>query len=249
MKLIANDQILPPHLEQLVPYIIKPAELGNSAFWFEYNEGQLQLCQPNKIGPIATDFVTGKARHRRLQGGGKGQAIAKACGLSVRRDLRILDATAGMGGDSFVLVSLGAEVVSLERNQWVYPLLLDGLERLALATDPQLREISSRWHLVNEAAQSYLQRCEQFDVVYLDPMFPARKKDKAAVGKEMVAFHTLVGADIDADELLDAALEKARFRVVVKRPKLAGYLAERKPTLQLLGKSGRFDIYTKAKIV
>jgi len=249
MKVIVNEPALPAHLEMLQPYVITKEQVGDSPFWFEYSEGQLALCQPKKIGPIVTDFVGGKSRHRRLQGGGKGQAIAKACGINVRRDLSILDATAGMGGDSFVLASLGATVVSLERNDWVYPLLLDGIQRLHEANDSDLSDIASRWQLVNEAAHSYLDRCDLFDVVYLDPMFPARKKDKAAVGKEMVAFHSLVGADTDADELFDAAFEKARFRLVVKRPKIAPFLADREPSLQLIGKSGRFDIYTKAKIV
>ena len=81
-------------------------------------------------------------------------------------------------------------------------------------------------------------------VVYLDPMFPASSKS-ALAKKEMQFFQDLVGQDTDADQLLNQALELASHRVVVKRPKLAPYLAEQKPTFSLTGKANRFDIYTR----
>ncbi len=247
MKVI-SDQSLPEHIAFLSPQLVDDVPEGE-AFWLSYCEGRLALCQPKKIGPIVVDFVGGKSRHRRLQGGGKGQAVSKACGLVQRRDLDILDATAGMGGDGFVLASLGAKLTSLERNPVVYSLLADGFYRLNQATDSSLKAIADRWQLLNQSASDYLAGSPKHDVVYLDPMFPARKKEKAAVAKEMVAFHSLVGADEDADALLAPALECARFRVVVKRPKIAPLLAGKQPDLQLVGKSSRFDVYTKAKIV
>ncbi len=80
------------------------------------------------------------------------------------------------------------------------------------------------------------------DVVYLDPMYPHSEKS-AAAKKEMAFFRDLIGHDADADALLPIALAKANYRVVVKRPKGAPYLNEQKPTYQLDGKSGRFDVY------
>ena len=102
--------------------------------------------------------------------------------------------------------------------------------------------------LVKQSAQTYLHDSEQcFDVVYLDPMFPARQKS-AAVKKEMAMFHHLVGEDHNDASLLQLALEHARFRVVVKRPKGAPFFAEQAPSLSQEGKSGRFDIYALNKI-
>ena len=82
----------------------------------------------------------------------------------------------------------------------------------------------------------------QFDVVYLDPMFPHREKS-ALVKKEMRIFQELLGDDVDADQLLAPALNLARHRVVVKRPRQAPDLNNQVPTYRLEGKACRFDIY------
>jgi 16S rRNA (guanine1516-N2)-methyltransferase len=74
-------------------------------------------------------------------------------------------------------------------------------------------------------------------------MFPASKKS-ALVKKEMRAFHQLVGADVDSEELLALAIATAKHRVVVKRPKKAEVLAGRKPNFAVEGKAIRFDIYS-----
>jgi 16S rRNA (guanine1516-N2)-methyltransferase len=100
----------------------------------------------------------------------------------------------------------------------------------------RLNEGSAMDYLANLAEEA----CP--DVVYLDPMFPVSGKS-ALVKKEMRLFHSLVGLDEDSDALLDLALQRARHRVVVKRPPKAPYLAERKPQLSVAGKAVRFDIY------
>jgi 16S rRNA (guanine1516-N2)-methyltransferase len=80
-------------------------------------------------GPVRVDFLTGKAKHRLNYGGGKGQLLAKAVGINKRAGLKVLDATAGLGQDSFVLASLGCEVTLLERSPIVRALLIDGMQR------------------------------------------------------------------------------------------------------------------------
>jgi 16S rRNA (guanine1516-N2)-methyltransferase len=85
------------------------------------------------------------------------------------------------------------------------------------------------------------------DVIYLDPMFPERKK-RAKVKKEMQAFQHIVGADQDAADLLPLALERARYRVVVKRSASADFLAGTQPSYSLEGKSTRFDIFALRKL-
>jgi 16S rRNA (guanine1516-N2)-methyltransferase len=85
------------------------------------------------------------------------------------------------------------------------------------------------------------------DVVYLDPMFPHKKKS-ALVKKEMRVFQSLVGPDLDADALLPAALAVAGKRVVVKRPDYAGWLNEMAPNSAIETKSNRFDLYIQAAL-
>lgn len=171
-----------------------------------------------KVHAVVVDFLSASAEHRRLRGGGAGQAVAKAVGLKKRKDIRILDATAGLGRDAFVMASLGASVHMLERNPVVHLLLNDGLQRLK--SSGQLDDVADRMtlhdgSLLDELAYRSL---SSFDVVYLDPMFPERAKS-AKVKKDMALFHDLIGPDQDADGLLEPAMNLAEYRVVVKRSK------------------------------
>lgn len=200
-----------------------------------------------KQGDILVDFASGAASYRRLHGGGKGEAIAKATGLNKVSDITVLDATAGLGRDAFVLASLGATVTLNERHPAVAALLHDGLRRAEI--DPLLADwLPQRMTLLFGSAAIALQQHEKVDVVYLDPMFPVREKS-ALVKKEMRAFHDVVGEDADADSLLQPALQLATRRVVVKRPGYAGFLDDHAPTMSVSGKNNRFDVYVNAAMV
>ena len=201
----------------------------------------LVIAKTNSRSPtfVQVDFVTGSLAHRRRYGGGKNQQLAKAVGLHKRKDLQVLDATAGLGSDAFVLASLGCQVSLLERVPFIRQLLQDGLARGE--ADDEVRSIVQRMKLLPNLLTN--QASQAFDVVYLDPMFP-HSDSSAAVKKEMAFFRDLVGNDEDADSLLPAALQVAKYRVVVKRPKSAPYLNNTPPNYQLTGKAVRFDIYT-----
>lgn len=200
---------------------------------------------------IEVDFVAGGSAHRRKFGGGNGQQIAKAVGLNKGFRPSVLDATAGLGGDAFVLASLGCSITMIERSPISRVLLRDGLLRahnfcaVDVCDDHELFDVMNRMALLEGDSLELLAdpSTSMADVVYLDPMFPERKKS-ALVKKEMRAFHHLIGSDDDANALLDLALSKAHYRVVVKRPKIAPFLSDKNPSYQLLGKSSRFDIYT-----
>jgi 16S rRNA (guanine1516-N2)-methyltransferase len=206
-------------------------------------------------GPIKVDFVSGAAAHRRQYGGGKGQMIAKAVGIKGGFRPNILDLTAGLGQDGFVLATLGCALTMVERVPIIYGLLDDGLRRARVAGDSSLSAIVQRIHLYRQEALAYLaQLSSPVDVIYLDPMFPERDKS-ALVKKSMLAFQHVVGADEDAGELLAIALLKARYRVVVKRPRKAPSIDQQYPILDLpapglvlAGKSSRYDIYPLAKM-
>lgn len=228
-----------------------PREITGHAFVLWLDDAGLKLQQTGRKapGPVWVDFAHGAADHRRQYGGGRGQMVAKAVGLKAGVNPRVLDATAGLGGDAYVLACLGAQVHMQERNPVVYSLLSDGLSRLQQVAEsqaPDLLAVAGRLSLAPDLCRSE-QGMTAADVVYLDPMFPSREKS-AAVKKEMTAFHSLVGEDPDQDGLLAQALDAARYRVVVKRPRKAPWLAGQKPALALTGKSSRFDIYTLRKM-
>lgn len=213
---------------------------------------------------VYVDFVEGELAHRRKFGGGKGQMIAKAVGLNKGFVPTVLDATAGLGADAFVLASLGCNVTMIERSPVARLLLADGLDRAknfvaisnsehegeAKESKDDLSAVIQRMTLVPGDSLNLLElealgglSINKPDVIYLDPMFPERKKT-AQVKKGMKAFHNVIGEDVDADKLLEMAIALAEYRVVVKRPKIAPFLNDKKPMYQLLGKSSRFDIYT-----
>lgn len=216
---------------------------------------ELRKLDEPKLGAIYVDLIGGAVGHRRKFGGGKGQAIAKAAGLNKGVTPTVLDGTAGLGRDAFVLASLGCKVQMVERHPVVAALLDDGLQRAK--QDPEIGswvgERMSLIHASSHTALDDLAQDESFtkpDVVYLDPMYPhpENKKKSALVKKEMRVFQSLVGADLDADNLLQPALALATKRVVVKRPDYANWLAEQKPTMAIETKKNRFDVYVKASM-
>lgn len=204
---------------------------------------QLEFPAQPELKPIVVDFTVGSNYHRYRYGGGRGQLIARACGLHKQKQLRIIDATAGLGTDAFILASLGAEVTMLERSEILAVLLRDGLQR---ARQHEWFATLSL-ELIEADACEYLRKLDVAnypDVIYCDPMYP--HSDKSALArKEMRVLRNVVGNDNDAGQLLKIALQRARKRVVVKRPRLAATVSEQKPDLVCAGKSSRFDVYLK----
>ena len=232
--------------EQWAARLGLPLQDASAAFAVQVGEAGLQIQQlgPQAPGPVRVDFVEGAAAHRRVFGGGSGQMIAKAVGIAQGVRPRVLDATAGLGKDAFVLASLGCQMQLIERQPLVAALLEDGLARAA--GDADVGPIVARMQLLpgNSIERMRDWQGEPPQVIYLDPMFPHRDKS-ALVKKEMRLFRPLVGDDPDAPALLEAALALASHRVVVKRPRKAPCIAGPKPSHALDGKSSRYDIYPK----
>ena len=193
--------------------------------------------------PVMVDWGNKSLLWRLQHGGGRGELLAKACGIKKDYLPKVIDATAGFGRDSLLLASLGCQVQLIERSPLVAAMLMDGWQRAE--QESFLQPILSRMLLHHGHAISFLQNLVAIDypdVVYLDPMFPDRNSS-AKVKQDMQTFHVAVGADEDADALLVPALAVAQKRVVVKRPRHAQPLAEQKPSLIYEGESSRFDVY------
>ncbi|MFK5984688.1 MAG: class I SAM-dependent methyltransferase [Pseudomonadota bacterium] len=231
-------------------------------FHLQLTEQHLQLIdlQNSAYNPLLISFVSGKTDHRRLYGGGKSQLLAKAVGLNKGFKAHILDATAGLGGDSFVLACLGCKVTLLERSPVLAAMLADALYRGQQSEE--IKSIIASMQLIHADSVQFLcadkakdktnneqqtEQCSQPDIIYLDPMFPD-KKGSALVKKEMQYLQQLVGKDMDSSQLLSCAIQQAKYRVVVKRPIRAPLLDGQKPILQLASKKQRFDIYINQKL-
>ena len=210
-------------------------------------------------GIVRVDFLSGAVAHRRHFGGGSGQMIAKAVGIQPGLRPTVLDATAGLGRDAFVLAQLGCPLRLIERQPLIAALLEDGLRRAS--ENAELATIVARMSLIVGDAITLMRDWRHGhgdshsdsappdipQVIYLDPMFPPRQKS-ALVKKEMRLLRPLAGDDRDASALLAVALNLASHRVVVKRPRQAPPLDGQPPGYTLHGQSSRFDIYPKKSL-
>ncbi len=205
---------------------------------------ELRMADEKGAGAIYVDFIGGAVGHRRRFGGGRGQTIARAVGVTGDSPPRVLDATAGLGRDAYVLATLGCSVVLVERSVLVRALLEDGMQRAA--SEPEIAAIVARMTLLHGDAVEIMNDyhgAQRPDVVYLDPMFPARKKS-ASVKKEMRFLQQLLEEQEGGEaELLEAGLNLAHKRVVVKRPSYAGCLPGPSPSMAIRGKKHRYDVY------
>ena len=221
-------------------------EIAEGSFALLVDTGRIALGAPGtpRTEPVAVDFEDSRLLRRVSEPRARQQDLARAVGASERRALRGVDATAGWGTDSAVLAALGCRVCMIERDPVVAVLLEDGLRRARRSVKAAVRELAGRLEMRCGDARQLLDAWQGAapDVVLIDPMFPERTKT-AAVRKEMRFFQQLVGFDEDAPALLRAALERAVFRVVVKRPRRAPPLAGPKPSHEIAGRSTRFDVY------
>ena len=205
---------------------------------------ELQTSDP-KTGrfttTLTTDFVHGNAGYRRLHGGGIHQPLARAAGLKSGYRPTIVDATAGLGIDAFILASLGCQITMIERSPVIGALLEDGLQRAT--ANPATKDIVGRLQLlIGNSREIITSLSEQPATIYLDPMYPHRQTS-ALNKQEMRTIRSLVGDDQDAAALLETAMGIATNRVVVKRPKGAPELSARRPSHIIEMKNSRFDVY------
>lgn len=208
--------------------------------------GQRLELHSTSPGAAATyvEFVRGPlgyARRRNPCG-----AMFRAMG-SLAEHARVLDATAGFGADAFRLALRGHHVLALERSPIVFALLEDGLRR-ALQDEETCQQLGGRLRIQQVDAIDFLKglaSADTPDVIYLDPMYPARRKS-ALPRVEMRVMREIVGDDPDSGELLALARSVARRRVVVKRARLAPPLGQT-PSHRLMDATTRYDVYLSAE--
>jgi 16S rRNA (guanine1516-N2)-methyltransferase len=204
------------------------------------------LTLTNQEQQLSIDFASKAYDYRRKHGGGKGQMIAKACGLNkYQLPLTILDATAGVGSDAFILASLGCTLHLCEANPQLYALLHDAHQR-ALAI-PQIQAIATRMQIYSGNSLELIAQigsAHQIDVIYFDPMFPKNKKNALPKNAMQVLQHIAVENNLAQEqELLSLAKQFARKRIVVKRHKNSPFFANTKAHASIIGQTNRFDLY------
>ena len=151
-----------------------------------------------------------------------------------------VDATAGLGEDALLLAAAGFTVTLCERDPVIAALLADTL--LRARDDERLSKVAARMRLVEGDARETLASLDEApDVVFLDPMFPERRR-RASTNKKLQLFQVLERPCEDEDALMAAALTARPRKVVVKRPLKGPHLAGVKPSSSLAGKVVRYDV-------
>ena len=195
----------------------------------------------SKQSVLKCDFLQGKVNNRLRLGEGRRQHLPRAVGMKGGQLPTIIDATAGLGRDAFLLASLGSEVTLIERSDVIHELLSAGMKAARQASG-QHRNIIERMKLVHGDSVLLLPHM-QADVVLVDPMHPPRQKS-ALVKAEMRAIRDIVGADEDQLLLVETALAMAKKRVVLKWPAKAEPLKGLLPAShQIIGKTVRYDVF------
>jgi 16S rRNA (guanine1516-N2)-methyltransferase len=190
---------------------------------------------------LKCSFIEGPILHRLKYGKGRGQNLAKAVGFKFNKNRTIIDATAGLGYDAFILASLGANVTLIERSEKIYDLLKAAISEAKLYGG-EISKIVNRMELLFGDSKDILPNIAP-EVVLIDTMYKERKKS-ALVKSDMRLVRKIVGSDSDHVDLINVALKNASKRVVIKQPRYAETLDNIKGcSHQILGKTIRYDVY------
>jgi 16S rRNA (guanine1516-N2)-methyltransferase len=190
---------------------------------------------------LKCSFIEGPILHRLKYGKGRGQNLAKAVGFKFNKNRTIIDATAGLGYDAFILASLGANVTLIERSEKIYDLLKTAISEAQLYGG-EISKIVNRMNLLFGDSKDILPNIAP-EVILIDTMYKNRKKS-ALVKNDMRLVREVVGSDSDHVELINVALNNASKRVVIKQPRYAETLDNIKGcSHQILGKTIRYDVY------
>ena len=254
-------QITPPQLSDRTArqVVVRPV-LGESPLRAQAAAAQLTLPYNPALKSDDIELIVGEANawletaglkvairydsaamlHRRH--GGQNELLGRAVGVKNDRHPIVFDATGGLGRDAFVLADLGCRVTLCEQTPALAWLLQDAILCAQVSRHEAVRDAAGR--MTVHAGNSEAQLLGAATVIYIDPMFPERKK-AAAVKKEAMMLQYLSASNDGGESLMDWASQQAVDRIVVKRPVKAPVLGERKASFSLSGKSVRFDVFVR----
>lgn len=235
---VTNDKTL-LHLKKLYLDFIYSIKTNDKQLTLKNSQLYLLL----KAKELSIDFSNNDIASR-IDPKSKKCSVVQAVEGRKKDKMLILDTTAGLGRDSFTLAARGHTIIAIEKDPYIFLLLKDALERAK--NIEHLKAIAENITLLNQDSHEYINNNTlYFDCIYIDPMFPERKKS-AKVKQNMQIMHNIAFNDEKTNELLveNSIQAKRTKKLVVKRPINAEFLANKTPSSQIKGKSNRFDIYS-----
>ena len=161
-----------------------------------------------------------------------------------KRTKNVIDASGGWGGDALLMCLQGYQVSVVERLPLMATLLEEAFSRFARSSWAVHNGVKPPSVVHANASDILTERKFVADCVYLDPMFPPKRKKTAIANKYMQLLQWLAGADGDAKETAEIAIANYS-RLAVKRPDYAQPLME-KPAVQFSSKLVHYDVYLSA---
>ena len=183
--------------------------------------------------PFTLDFSAPEHQRKVTRSALKHSLLARACQAHLKP--RIWDLTCGWGGDSFVLASTGSCVLSVERHPLV---------ALMVQVAQSALQGGDHWHVVCSSAAAVLNDAslDSPDVLYLDPMFPAKPRGRCSGKAMQILAYLSEQFEAAPHPLLSAALSYPQVRrVVLKYPRKSKPPVT--PDQVIQGRSIQFCIY------
>ena len=110
--------------------------------------------------PLSLSFFSPKFLRRVKAASKNSELLARAVGT--RQGLKVVDCTAGLGREGFLLAHLGCDVTLIERSKVIYTLLFDALDWASF--DPDFKKVVDRISLYRGDAEEYLARHSSWDL-------------------------------------------------------------------------------------
>lgn len=209
---------------------------------FRFYRDDVSYCLQDRYSsqrPLRVSFSDPSYVQRLRKAGRKSELVARA--VKPRPSLKVLDCTAGLAREGFLLAYLGCNVTLLERSLVIGEMVQSAIDHAL--RDDFLSAAAARLQLVLTDASDFLRHThDQFDVIYIDPMFP-EKKGSAAVSGDMQILQRYLGVDEDAGQLVSLALAHEKSRIVLKRPADGDWQPPVEPAHVFKGKSSRYELF------
>ena len=242
MQIFIKDDITKEIYESFANFckLEKVTDKPSANNYFIYDSNGLSFVK-DSINPkevLHVDFLSGTLGWR-LKRVNHERNLKKALGKTDKQ-LSIFDSTAGLLTDTMIFLSLGHKVVAVEQSKIIYSLVKDAI----LRAKDKIPELKNLIFLNDNSLEVYKSMSKEFDIIYLDPMYPTlNKKNKKSGRIENIKKILEIENFTDSSEnLVKDFFELEYKKIILKRP-----LKFRKNysniNYQVFGKTTRFDIY------
>lgn len=214
------------------------------------------------------DYINNVIAGKQVFKFGYRDSLPKAMGLLKLKNqqVNILDGTAGFTIDSFAILNLNKNIniTLVEQSPILYCLIKDAIARLMSSEIEEHKQLSRQMSVVNANIIDYLNENlnNQFDMIYLDPMFNKFERRtlsdagqlviKSKPKKNMQLLQDICFNPVNIDELLTYVLDYIKkmkhnkdqiIKLILKRSKSQAKLLAKYINYSVESKQIRYDVY------